>query len=263
MIQTIPFKETTIRFFEEGQGEAVVLLHGYLESLDVWEDFSTELSKEYHVISIDLLGHGKSGTISETHSMELMADAVNDVLTHLNIEKCTLIGHSMGGYVTLAFLENYPEKLNAFSLFHSTPMADNEVKKSEREIVIKELESGKKVEICKAHVPKTFANENIAKFVREIGFGKIIALNTPLEGIIAALNGMKTRKNYSELLKNTKTPFLYILGKKDNFIPASILKHFSLPENNSLLILENSGHQGYIEEKEKSLIEIKKFLKNK
>jgi len=98
------------------------------------------------------------------------------------------------------------------------------------------------------------------KFVKKIGFGKIIALNTPDEGIIAAINGMKNRKNYSDLLKNTKLPFLYIIGKKDNFIPSNILNHFDVPENTTIGILDNSGHQGYIEEEEKSLEFVSDFL---
>jgi len=261
MIKNIDFQNTTIRFEDKGEGKTVVLLHGYLESLDIWDSFADELSENYRVITIDLLGHGKSGVVSETHSMELMADAVFEVVKYLEIEKCTLIGHSMGGYVAMAFLEKYETYLEGLSLFHSTPLSDSEPTKILREKTISEIRNGKKIEICKNHVPKTFAKNNTEKYIQEIGFGKIIALNTPDEGIIAALNGMKQRKNRVELLKNTKIPFLYILGKKDNFIPSNILSHFELPCSATIGVLDNSGHQGYIEEKNKSLKIVSNFLK--
>ena len=261
MLQTIPYKNTTLRFYEEGEGYPIILLHGYLESLDIWDGFSEELSKEYRIISIDLLGHGKSGIIDEVHTMEMFADAVFAILKYLQIEKCTMLGHSMGGYVTLAFLEKYSEYLDAFSLFHSTPMADNEIKKTKRDSIIAEIKNKKRIIICKAHVPQTFAKDNRTKFIQEIGFAKIIAINTPEEGIIAALKGMKKRKNYSELLKNTKLPFLYFLGMKDNFISAKILKHFSTPTKTTIITLEHSGHQGYIEEKEITIKATLEFLK--
>lgn len=252
MIKTIPFQNTTIRFEQKGEGETIVLLHGYLEALDTWDTFADKLTENYQVIAIDLLGHGKSGTVSEISSMELMANAVFEVIAHLKLTDIHLVGHSMGGYVSLAFLEKYSEKLKSLCLFHSSPLADNEVKKVARNEAIQKIKSGQKIALCKAHVPKTFAKDNEQKFVKEIGFGKIIAMNTSDEGIIAALAGMRDRKNYASLLKNSKIPFLYILGKKDNFIPNNILKHFDMPEDSTVGLLDNSGHQGYIEEPEKS-----------
>ncbi len=261
MLKNIDFQNTTIRFEDKGEGQIVVLLHGYLESLDIWDSFSEKLSENFRVISIDLLGHGKSGIISENPSMEIMADAVFEVLKNLKIKKCTLIGHSMGGYVALAFLEKYESCLEGLSLFHSTPLSDSESTKIMREKIIAGIKNGKKIEICKKHVHRTFAINNTEKYIKEIGFGKIIALNTPDKGIIAALESMKQRKNRAELLKNTKIPFLYILGKKDNFIPPNILSHFELPAGATIGILDNSGHQGYIEEREKSLEIVSNFLK--
>ena len=105
MTQNIKYKNISIRFREEGEGEPIILLHGYLESLNIWDEFLEELSKRFRVVSIDLLGHGKTGNIGQIHTMDMMADAVNFVLVHLDISKCTMIGHSMGGYVTLAFLQ--------------------------------------------------------------------------------------------------------------------------------------------------------------
>ena len=261
MLKTIEFQNINVRFEDIGLGKTIILLHGYLESLDIWSDFSSKLSKNYRVISIDLLGHGKTGIISTVHSMELMADTVFEVIKILKIEKCTLIGHSMGGYVALAFLEKYENFLEGFSLFHSTPLADSKSKKGMRDQAIIEINNGGKIKHCKKHATLTFAKDNVEKFVKEIGFGKIIALKTTDEGITAAIKGMKERKNQEKLLKNTKVPVLYILGKKDIFIPSNILSHFELPTSATVSILENSGHQGYIEEPKRSLDIVSNFLK--
>lgn len=260
MIKKIKYLDKIIRFSDEGEGKVIVLLHGYLESLDIFEDFAKNLSVLFRTISIDLPGHGKTDVFDEIHTMDFMAEVVFEVLKSENIEKCTIIGHSMGGYVALSFLEKYPEKLNGFSLFHSSPFADNEVKKTARSLTIEDIRNGKRIQICKEHCPKTFANENVEKFTQKIGFAKIIAINTPENGIIAALEGMKQRKDLSKLLENTKLPFLYILGLKDNFVPSNILSFMRLPENSRTLILENSGHQGYIEEPEKSFAAIVDFV---
>jgi len=264
MTKIIDYKEKKIRFQELGNRNenVIVLLHGYLESIDIWEEFGNDLAANNRVILIDLPGHGKTSVFAETHTMELMAEVVNQVLEHLNITKCVLIGHSLGGYVSLAFLEKYPDKLKALSLFHSSPLADNEVKKAARDLSIQDINAGKRIQICKEHVSKTFANDNLINFERTIGFIKIIALNTTSEGIIATLQGMKIRKDYSKLLENTQLPFLYILGAKDNFIPANILTFIKLPKNATILTLQNSGHQGYIEEPEICLEAIQKFVNN-
>jgi pimeloyl-ACP methyl ester carboxylesterase len=118
-IQTIPFKTTTIRFASQGKGKPVVLLHGYLESLEIWNSFASELAKKFQVITIDLLGHGKSGTINGEASVELMAESVSAVLGYLKITKSVVIGHSMGGYAMLAFAEMFPEQILGIGLFHS------------------------------------------------------------------------------------------------------------------------------------------------
>jgi len=260
MIKTFKFNNKTVRYSDQAKGNVVVLLHGFLESLDIFDNFAKKLAEEFRVICIDLPGHGKTEVFEQPHSMEFMSDIVYEVLKETFVEKCTIIGHSMGGYVTLSFAEKYPEKLNGFSLFNSTPSADNELKRTARNLTIEDIKNGKKIQICKEHASKTFANENVGKFIQEIGFAKIIALNTPEKGIIAALEGMKNRKDFSNILENTDLPFLYVLGMKDNFIPSNILSLLKLPKKSQILILENSGHQGYIEETEKSVEAVVSFV---
>ncbi|NOZ45886.1 MAG: alpha/beta hydrolase [Chlorobi bacterium] len=254
------FRDNLIRYKDSGSGNVIVLLHGYLESLNVWDDFALSLVEKYRVIRIDLPGHGKSGCISEIHSMDLMADVVQAVLQQCGVNKCFLIGHSMGGYVTLSFLEMYPHLLSGFCLLHSSPFADSIEKKKNREREIELVKAGKANIIYNEHVPKTFAPENVGFFKKEIEKGIEIAKKTPPEGIIAALNGMKTRLDKTAVLKSTSLPFLYFIGLKDNFISSDILSRINLPQKNYIVLLEKSGHMGFIEEKERCLQEIESFI---
>ncbi len=260
MYKTIQFKDKNIAYSIVGQGETIILLHGYLESLHVWESFTEKLKSNYQIIAIDLPGHGNSDLTEEKLTMELMADSVNAVIEELNIEKCFMIGHSMGGYVTMEFVEKYKDKLQGFCLFHSSPFSDSEEKKKIRDRIITSIEQGKKIILAKEHVEKTFATENKDKFIQEKGFLKIIAINTTDQGTISALRAMKTRKNQKINLEKTDLPVLWILGEKDNFISPKITTKLSLPEQIKIEYLKKSGHQGYIEEEEKSVEIIKKFM---
>src|SRR5690606_39743358 len=105
---TIDYKGVPVFFTDTGIGNPVVLLHGFLENVRMWDHFIPELSKNNRVICIDLLGHGKTSCLGYIHSMELMAETVKAVLDHLNITKSIFVAHSMGGYVALAFIEMFP-----------------------------------------------------------------------------------------------------------------------------------------------------------
>ena len=112
--------------------ENLVLLHGFMESLLIWEDLEPLLSKNFRIIKIDLPGHGRSEIYGEIHTMEMMAEKVKEVADQLKLEKFHLLGHSMGGYVSLAFAEKFAEKLKSLTLFFSTYFPDDEEKKETR-----------------------------------------------------------------------------------------------------------------------------------
>jgi pimeloyl-ACP methyl ester carboxylesterase len=262
MTGIIQFREANLRFRDEGKGDVVVLLHGYLESLDIWGSFAEELAMHYRVISIDLPGHGQSGEYTRFDTMAVMADAVKHVLDHLNIGRCVIIGHSMGGYATLAFAEIYPELLVGYCLLHSHALADSEEKKKDRDREIELVRSGKKMQFIDVNIPKAFADDNLKKFADEVEKAGKIAAATSDHGIICALEGMKSKPDRRKILKGSNVPVLIIAGKKDNYIPFEICEqHFDLAPHGQVLVLENSGHMGFIEEKDKTLDGILKFLK--
>jgi pimeloyl-ACP methyl ester carboxylesterase len=186
--------------------------------------------------------------------MQAMADMVRFIMDRLRVDKCIMIGHSMGGYVTLAFLQDYPERLLAYSLFHSHPLPDSDETKENRRREINLVEEGKKEMIYNINVPRAFADDNLERFTSEIEFAKNIACNTSDKGIINALRGMMLRPDSRELIGSSNLPFLWILGMKDNYInPQQVPEKVILPENGKLVFLNKSGHMGFIEEKDKSL----------
>ena len=242
--------------------ESVVLLHGYLESSEVWEDFAGILSSQFRVISVDLPGHGLSDVYGEVHSMEFMADAIKNLIDHLGIKKVFMTGHSLGGYVTLAFLGLYPDRLNGYCLFHSQPFPDTPeaLEKRKREIEI--VKMGKKNLMYPDNVIRMFATSNLEKFSGALQRSKDIASRIPGEGIIAVLNGMMIRPSRLSFMEEGKVPCLWILGKMDNYIPCELIQtKVKLPANAKVVVLINSGHMGFVEEEELSVKILSEFVK--
>ena len=254
----ITFRNTTIHFKSLGKGQAVVLLHGFLETSDMWLPFISELSKSHQVITIDLLGHGNSGCIDKTHSMSLMAVTVNEVLKSLDIEKTSIIGHSMGGYVALAFAEKYPEKINDLCLINSTFFADDLERKKLRLRAINMAENHYE-SIARMSFMNLFSEESKLNFKTEIQEALALALKTTVEGFIAAQDGMRLRPDRFEVFKKIKGKKLIIIGKKDLIINHSKIK--SKVEGTDISIVELSqGHMSHIENKSELLGILKKFL---
>ena len=261
MFRNVIFKGRSIHYQVEGSGKPVILLHGFLESLEMWDGFATELSKELSVIRIDLPGFGKSESIGETHTMELMADSVKAVIDQEQIENVVMAGHSMGGYTALAFAEMYPEYLSGLCLFHSQAANDTKEAKVNRDRTIQVVEQDHTGFISN-FIPDLFAPENIQKFKSEIEILQHKAKRTRKEGIIAALRGMKLRTEKLKILKKLDIPVLFIAGKKDKRIPAKlIMEQALLPYHSEVLFLEDVGHMGYIEAEKETLNVLHCFLK--
>ena len=257
----IPFNSSAINYNDQSKGSVIVLLHGYLETLEIWSDFANKLSKYFRVISIDIPGHGESGKVSEIHTMDLMAEAVDAVLKSLHIEKSFLIGHSMGGYVALSYLANYPIKTSGICLFHSNPFTDSAEKKANRDREIEIIRQGRQEILFSTNVTKSFATDNLEFFKDSVEWAKTIAAHCKPEGIIALLEGMKIRPDRQDLLKETNNPILYILGKKDNYIAFETMVAVARRSpKGEVLALENSGHMGFIEEPGLCLEALKSFV---
>lgn len=253
------FKKIKIHYTDTGKGRVIVLLHGFLGSYEIWSEFIKKLSKKFRVIAIDLPGHGKTPSIGYYHSMELLAQSVKAVLDKVGVRRYVLAGHSMGGYVSLAFAELYPENVSGLCLFHSTSAADAEQKKKDRERIIRLVKKEHKHYINEV-VTSLFAAENLNKIIPEVEKVKRIAAAISKQSIINSLEGMKERKSRDMILKFADYPVLFIIGKKDTVINyETMYPQIGLCMYPSVLMLEDAGHMGFYEAPEETVNELEAF----
>ncbi len=253
MNRSIIFNGIQVSYYDTGEGRPVVLLHGYLESGEVWQPLTELLSREFRVIAPDLPGHGNSGVAGEEHSMELLAGAARAVIADAGVERVLMAGHSLGGYAALAFAELWPELLSGYVLFHSHPHADTAeaIEKRQREIAV--VLAGKKNIMYPGNVSMMFSERNLRAMPEALARIKEIASGNPGEGIIALLRGMIARPSRQSVVEGGRVPLLWILGRGDlYFTPERALGEVRLPANAEVVILENSGHLGFIEETERA-----------
>ena len=255
-MKNILYKNTRISYTDSGQGTAIVLLHGFLENKKMWQDYVTLFSDKHRIITIDLLGHGKSEPLGYVHSMEENANVVHEVLEYLKIEKATILGHSMGGYVGLAFAELFPKSIQKLVLLNSTSREDSAEKKLNRTRAIKAVKQNY-VGFVSLAIANLFSENNRTRLADKIENVKTEALKTPLQGIIASLEGMKIRKDRESLLQQNLFPVLLILGKKDPVLnyEDSISQ---IEDTTGELVSFEDGHMSHIENKE----ELKVILLN-
>jgi len=260
MYRFFNYKNTLIRYTSTGKGRVVVLLHGFLENLNMWNEIAKELAKRNRVISIDLLGHGKSENLGYIHTMEDQAQMVKAVLDHLRLRKYILIGHSMGGYIGLAFAELYPSTIKGICLMNSNATEDNQEKRINRDRAIKAVKQSHKTFISIA-ISNLFSEDNRSVFKSEIAQITREALEISSQGIIASLEGMKIRKDRSQLLKNGSFKKVIIIGKKDPVLDYKSL--INQTKNTNIRIIEfPDGHMSHIENKDTLIITLKDFVKS-
>jgi pimeloyl-ACP methyl ester carboxylesterase len=253
-----------LRASDTGKGKTIVLLHGYLETMEVWENIIAELSKNFRVIALDLPGHGLSGFCSETPTMEFMADCVKSLLDKQKVQECFVVGHSMGGYVALAFAKKYPETAKALCLFSSTPNSDTEQKMIDRDREIELIKNGKLELILKINIARGFADANLKQFDEEIFAIEDTATVADINGIIAGLQAMKTREDMNDFMQTIQQKTLFVFGKSDNYITSDTVQNImqKYPQATTA-ILQNSGHNGFIEEPEESVKILSEFAEKK
>jgi len=251
------FNEAPIHYSIMGEGSPLVLLHGFLLSPSIWTEIIPKLAKKNRLIIIDLPGHGKSECVAEIHSMELMAEVVNSILEENNIEKTNFIGHSMGGYISLAFIEKYPAKIETLVLLNSSPEADSEERKVNRNRAIKVIQTHKEVFINMG-IAALFSEERQQQYQNLIDKFSEEAFIFPVEGIIAAIKGMRDRKDRTSILKNFKGEKYMISGIEDPIIPISSSEKTTIITNTKLFRVQ-SGHMS-INENIDEIVKIMHFI---
>jgi 3-oxoadipate enol-lactonase len=253
----------TLRYSEAGQGTPVVLLHGFPLSGACWQQQQRQLSDRYRVIAPDLRGHGRSPAPLGVYEMDLMARDVLALLDALLIEKAVIMGHSMGGYVSLAAWKLAPERFLALVLIASQAGADTEEGRQGRyKMAEKVAAEGSKV-MADAMIPKLFAPELPAEAPIRTQV-RLMILNTQPAGIIGTLKGMAVRSDSGPLLPDLNIPVLILTGDKDQIIPPAKAKTMaSAIPTATLTVVENAGHMVMLEQPAATTTAIRSFLDGK
>ena len=259
MEKSLLFKNTKISYTDSGKGAVVVLLHGFLENKHMWNEIIPEISKNKRVLAIDLLGHGHTECLGYIHPMELMADAVTAVLKTLRIRKITLIGHSMGGYVSLALAEKNRKMIRGLCLLNYTAASDDTSRKKLRERANKMAQINLS-NIVRMSFINLFSEKSKKIFNPEIQLALSEALQTSLQGYSACQEGMRIRPNRLSVLKNNHFKKLFILGKKDPVLPVNKgIKEAE--ETQSETVVLSGGHMSHIENSEELVRVLNIFIR--
>jgi pimeloyl-ACP methyl ester carboxylesterase len=240
-----------------GSGEPLILIHGFCLTGTCFEKQVSLLSDKFKVIVPDLPGVGAS-PYSEHFSMEKCADELKHSLDREGIKNAVMIGHSMGGYVTLSFAKKYGSDLKGFGLLHSTANPDNDERKAKRDQAVRVImENGYEYYISR-FIPPLFAEtfkdaETIQALIKD-------GIRTDSKAINAQLMAMKTRPSSIEFMKETDLPVLLLAGRNDSIIPVNdVMNQASLVKKGMTGILEQSAHMGMIEEAESCADWISRF----
>ena len=256
----LDYKNAAIFYTDSGKGPAVVLIHGFLENTTMWNVIIPELSKRNRVIAIDLLGHGKSDCIGYTHSMELFAETLEAVLKKVRIRKCVLVGHSLGGYVALAFAEKHPKRVKGLCLMNSTSNEDTADRKLLRTRANKMVHKNFS-NLVRMSFTNLFSEESRIVFKDQMKNALSEAMQTPIQGYIAGQEGMKLRPNRNHVLAENSFKKLIIMGKKDAVLDYKTSLE-EVEKTNSKHVALPQGHMSHIENLEELILILKDFLKS-
>lgn len=251
-------EQAGIFYTDQGKGFPVLFIHGFCETHEIWTSFSNELSKNFRVLTIDLPGFGLSESLRSPFSLTDVAVKVIELLSSLQIDSCIVIGHSLGGYVTLAMVEQNPNRIKAFSLFHSTAYPDTEERKLSRNKVIEFVSKHGVQTFIESFIPPLFfdqSNKHILPLVK-------LASQTRLETLVAYLEAMRDRPDRTNVLQYFDGHVLFIAGERDSGISSeSIRKQAELAAKGIVTVLPEVAHMGMFEDERTTSLKVYDFMK--
>lgn len=244
-------KYPQLSYTMSGNGNVIVLIHGFPLDGSIWDGILSVLSAEYRVIVPDVPGCGQSTFSGSELSIEDIAESIHLILAEEKIEQAVIAGHSMGGYAALAFAELYPDMICGLGLMHSFATSDNEEKKEQRRKSIELFKKGGKEPFIKQMVPVLFAESTKTKYKNEINKITTSALLTETKSLIAFYNAMINRPDRTRILNNNKLPVLWIIGEEDTIATTkNLMQQTSLSCVNFVEVCKPCGHMGMIEAKD-------------
>ncbi len=262
------YQQAKIFYRITGSGQPVVLLHGFGEDGEIWQNQIPVLAKQYTLIIPDLPGSGKSEIITDM-SIEGMAECVHTIITAEKLNHPAVLGHSMGGYMVLALAEKYPQLIKAFGLLHSSAYADNEEKKAARRKSIEFIKANGAYEFFKTAIPGLFllGQDGLTpvdpKTAKQMNVLIEAGKNFTPKALIAYYTAMINRPDRTTVLKTFEKPILFLMGQHDKAVPfEQTLAQSHLPQQSHIHILRNSAHMGMWEEAGETTVALLQFLKN-
>lgn len=275
--KTITHLQASLFYRVTGKGRPVVLIHGFGEDGTIWDKQVAVLKDHYQLIIPDLPGSGKSDLIPDM-SIEGMAEIIKLILEAENssanelrsplqgaegAEGAVLLGHSMGGYISLAFAEKYPEVLSSFGLVHSSAFADSEEKKAARLKSIEFIRKKGAYEFLKSVIPGLFLSGQTGSKPVDPYIKELVEKGRQFtdEALTRYYQAMIARPDRTQVLKTFTGPILFIIGEQDKAVPMEdSLKQCYLPHRSHIHILRKSAHMGMHEESEKTNNILLEFL---
>jgi pimeloyl-ACP methyl ester carboxylesterase len=247
---------TTISYVDKGQGKPVVLIHGFLGNHHYWDHVIEALAKQYRVIAMDLPGHGDSALSDQTTTIEDYANEIASFVQQLHLDKISLIGHSLGGYIAMAFAEKHANLLDRFALIHSTALPDTEEGKASRLAGMEKIRTEGLRDFVDNLIPKLFAPSNLAEYEQ---IAKKIGYKTSISGALGALEAMRNRPDRVSVLEKSNVPVLILAGSEDAVVPAK--RAFTTEDKHiKQVLLSEVGHMSMYESPERFVDELRQFI---
>jgi pimeloyl-ACP methyl ester carboxylesterase len=238
-------------FYESGDGFPVVFIHGFCESNSMWKSLSEVLSDEFRIICPDLPGFGKSLLPDNDFSLSEIGDELVSWLKSLGIDKCIVIGHSLGGYISLEILRKHHDYVKGIGLFNSSAFEDSLDKKENRNQLIEFIHRHGVEPFLKTFVPSLFYPKTAEKHKKTIASIREEGLSIKQESVIKYAVAMRDRGDSVDLLKLYHERILLIAGEFDQNIPLPKSKEMAkILDNENSYIIPNSAHMSLFEQRE-------------
>lgn len=243
-----------IAYDRHGSGTPLVLLHGYPLDHRIWDEIVPLLKDDFELIVPDLRGFGQSELVEEQYTLTDMAADIAALLDKLDIENAYIAGHSMGGYIALAFVRNYPKRVLGLSLIASQALGDTPERKQGRYATADEIMRTGVQTVVESMTPKLTPDNRVQAFVRGL-----IAAQQPV-GLANAMKAMAERPDSTSLLPSIKFPIVVIHGAADELIPVERAREVKAAiEHAYLTELEGTGHMPMLENPRETATTLKKL----
>jgi pimeloyl-ACP methyl ester carboxylesterase len=262
LLQKFVFNRTTVAYQKIGIGLPVVLIHGFGEDATIWDSLINYLKNSFQCINIHLPGCGGSASnIKVSGSIVSLAEMVGAIFDKEQLNKATILGHSMGGYIALAFAQQKQHQLNGIGLLHSSIFADDDVKKKARQKSIDFISQNGSALFLEQSIPNLFAPIFVNTHRNMVDAQIVKNTYVTAETLIAYTNAMMSRRDSRDFIEKTDLPILYIIGKQDNAVPfATSTQQYHLPRISYIHVLNEVGHMGMIEAEERFNQSVKNYL---